>query len=344
MRVLHVAPLWFKVCPDSSGGIETLLPRLIASLAALGCEQSLLAPGNSRTSARLYPVGERSVAELMETGEAWELGPYEQHELGRAVELGADHTVVHSHLGWPGFILAQVPGLARKTLHTLHNDITPDLAWYFRRHPDLLLSVVSEFQLERVRAAGARACTLIPNAIEVADFPYSDRAERLLVFLGRMEPQKGPDLAVRVARQLGWPLVLAGPLTDPPFFETQIRPQLDETIRYAGVVDHAAKCELLGRACCTLMPSRWDEPFGLVALESQACGTPVVALARGGLPEVVHAGTGGYLADREDQLADLVAAACTLERGSVREHVTTHFGFEPVARRYLARYEEIARG
>jgi glycosyltransferase involved in cell wall biosynthesis len=342
MRVLHLAPLWYATSEDSFGGIETYVPALIDALAELGCEQSLLAAGDTRTSAELIPVCDRNIAELMEAGSAWEIGPYEQHQLAQAATLADDFDVIHSHLGWGGFALCSIPPGNRRVLHTLHNEVTPDLVWYLRRHPEVRLSVISRFQLEKLHQAGVQHCEVVPNAIIVERFPFSDAHDGMLAFLGRMEPAKGPDLAIDVARRLGRPLVLAGAITDPGFFEERIGPALGNGIRYAGIVDHAGKCALLADAACTLMPSRWEEPFGLVAVESQACGTPVVALGNGGLPELIDHGVTGFHTTEEDRLAGLVTEALALDRPTIRRRVSERFGIGPVANRYLSLYEEIA--
>ena len=343
MRVLHLAPLWYPTSTDSFGGIETYLPALIDALAHLGCEQALLAPGDSHTRAELIPACESNIGELMDTYEAWEMLPYEQHQMTLALGLAADFDVLHSHVGWGAFALSDIDAIGDRVLHTLHNDVTPDLIWYLQRHPDLRLAVVSEFQLAQVRVTGARRCTVVPNGISVDRFPFSAAGDGTLAFLGRMEAAKGPDLAIDVARALDRSLVLAGLVTDDDFFAERIEPQLDERIRYVGVLDHDAKCELLGQAGCTLMPSRWEEPFGLVALESQACGTPVVALGNGGLQEVIEPGITGFVADGEEALVPLVTQASGLDRHAVRRRVTERFDVRSAARRYLALYEEIAR-
>jgi glycosyltransferase involved in cell wall biosynthesis len=343
MRVLHLAPLWYPTSEDSFGGIETYLPVLIDALARLGCEQSLLAAGDSHTAARLIPVTDRMIAAMMDAGESWEMGPYEQHELALAIETGPGFDIVHSHLGWGGLLLSSVPQLAGRVLHTLHNPVTPDVEWFVRRHPRLALTVVSEFQARKLRAVGSERCEVIPNGLAIERFPFSERHEDKLAFLGRMEHGKGPDLAIRVARALGRRLVLAGPTPDPEFFHGQIEPALGDGVEYAGILGHSAKCELFAAAACTLMPSRWDEPFGLVAIESQACGTPVVALPNGALPEVLEQGVTGYLA-AEDDFADAVAPALALDRGAIRRYVEQRFGMGPVAARYMETYERMAGG
>lgn len=281
---------------------------------------------------------DRNVAALMDEGQAWEMTAYEQEALARVIELGSDYDVVHSHISWGGFVLSTLPEVGRKVLHTLHNPVTPDVEWYLAHRPDLRLTVVSEFQARKLSRVGVRHCEVIPNGIRVDRFPFSGVGGELLVFLGRMEHAKGPDLAISVARQAGLPLVLAGATPDPDYFAQQIEPQLDERIAYAGILGHDAKCELLGRAGCTVMPSRWEEPFGLVAIESQACGTPVVALANGALPEIIEPGATGYLAEDEAEVGGLIARARVLDREVVRARAAARFGIEPVARSYLNLY------
>jgi glycosyltransferase involved in cell wall biosynthesis len=165
-----------------------------------------------------------------------------------------------------------------------------------------------------------------------------------LVYLGRMEQQKGPDIAVRVARRLGRRLTLAGPMTNDEFFDAEIRPFLDERVRYVGVADHGRKNELLAQAACVLMPSRWEEPFGLVAVEAMACGTPVAALRGGALPEVVEEGVSGAIAADEEGLADAVGEALMLDRRAIRARAEQRFEMGTVARQYVDVYDRITSG
>jgi glycosyltransferase involved in cell wall biosynthesis len=175
----------------------------------------------------------------------------------------------------------------------------------------------------------------------MSSYTLQPRGGEGLFFIGRIEWEKGPDLAVSVARRLGLPLTLAGPIIDRGFFRREIEPFLDDRVRYVGTVDHHRKNELFGRAACSVVPSRWDEPFGLVAIESMACGTPVVALAHGGLPEVIDPGVTGYLASDEGELAALVTRALGLDRAGVRDRAAARFDIPRIARQYLRLYEEI---
>lgn len=345
IRVLHLCPLWFPVAHDSPGGIETYLPSLLVELERLGCENTLLASGDSEVDATVIPIVERNVWAEMEEGRVWEYEHYMEELLLVALERADDFDVVHSHVGPSSFVLSGVAGVRARVLHTQHTPVTQDVEWFVARRPDLRFATVSEFQAHKLQRLGACHCEVIPNGIDMTAFePAAQARGDDLVYLGRMEQQKGPDIALQVARKLGRRLTLAGPMTDHEFFDATIRPWLNDRVRYVGVADHAHKSELLGAAACVLMPSRWEEPFGLVAVEAMACGTPVVALRRGALPEVVEHGVAGYLADDEAGLAAGVEAAAQLDRGAIRERAERRFAIGAVAQRYVELYERIAAG
>ena len=289
MKILHLAPLPFPVSQDSHGGIETFLSGLIAALDKLGCQNTLIASGDSRTVGELVSIVPLNLYAQMQVGTAAEYAYYEQHQLRLALELAADYDVVHSHVGWGAYVLAGVPGLQARVLHTQHNPVYQDQEWFIHRHPDIWISNVSKCLARKFWQQGATRCHVIPNGTDMATLTFQPRGGEGLLFLGRIEEKKGPDLAVQVARALDRPLILAGPVVDEAFFDRTIRPFLNEQIRYDGVVNHREKTELFGQAACVLMPSQREEPFGLVATETMACGTPVVALARGALPDKKYA-------------------------------------------------------
>ena len=340
MRVLHVAPLWHPVGRESPGGIETLLAGLVAAQRRLGCEVAVVASGDSalpKDVEVVAPVGEALVAQ-MAAGTAREYDYFEQEALALALERASEFDVVHSHLGAAAF--AAFPG----ALHTWHNDVTADLEWFVGRRRGLRLATVSEAQARRLRRAGAARCEAVANGIDLAQFPFSPVAGPGLVFLGRMEAEKGPDLAIAAARALGRPLTLAGPVVDHEFFAERVLPGLGPDIRYAGVLGHDDKVELLGRSSCALVPSRWEEAFGLVAVEAMACGTPAVGLANGALAEVIDDDVTGFTTSEASELADLVLRADKLDRAAVRSCAAERFSIERTARRYLELYTEIVEG
>jgi glycosyltransferase involved in cell wall biosynthesis len=341
VKILHLAPLWFPVSQDSHGGIETFLSGLIAALEKLGCQNTLIASGDSSTEAELVSVVPQNLYAQMQAGTAAEYVYYEQHQLRLALDLAEDYDVVHSHLGWGAYVLSGVPGLQTRVLHTQHNPVYQDQEWFVHRHQDLWLSTVSKYLARKFWRQGATRCHVIHNGANMATLAFRPRSDGGLLFLGRMEEKKGPDLAVQVARALDRPLILAGPIVDVDFFDHTIRPFLDEQIRYVGVVNHREKTELFGQAACALMPSRWKEPFGMVAIEAMACGTPVVALARGALPEIVEPGLTGYVCRNEEALADSVACAMQLDRAVIRDRATARFDLPIIAEHYRQLYRQV---
>ena len=341
MRILHLGPLWFPVSRDAAGGRETWLAGLIGALEKLGCRNTLLASGDSQTAGELVPVVSRHLVALMQQGVAAEHAYYEQHQLMLALERAADFDIVHSHLSPGVFVLSSVPNIGARVLHTQHTPVWSDFQWLVRQRPALWLSTVSEFQARRLREYGAQRCFVIHNGVDVASFTFQARGGDGLVFLGRIEKGKGPDLAVATARKLGRPLTLAGPIVDGELFETAIKPQLGEQIRYVGVVNHEQKNKLLGDAGCALLPFRGAEGFGMVSIEAMACGTPVVALASGALPEVVDNGITGFLANDPSELPELALQTAKLDRAQVRARVTRRFDLGVVGRNYVKLYEQI---
>ncbi|MEO6456871.1 MAG: glycosyltransferase family 4 protein [Chloroflexia bacterium] len=344
MRVLHLAPLWYPISRDAPGGIETFLFRLVSALKKGGCAVSLIGSGDSEVEAELVPVVPEGLYSQMAAGRAAEYVYYEQHQLALAIDLchEREFDVIHSHIGPAAYALSAVTGIGARVLHTVHTPVYRDMEWFVSRHPNIRLSAVSEWQSRKLREAGAADCCVIPNGIDVEDFTFSDKPGGGLLFVGRMERAKGADIAVRVARELGLPLTLAGPIVEREFFEESVASYLDGQIRYLGVVDHAGKNVLLGQAKCMLLPFRVEEPFGMVSLEAMACGTPVVALSKGALPEIVEPSLTGYLAQDETELGELLLRAMELDRAEIRARGAERFGIERTAELYYRLYREIA--
>ena len=180
----------------------------------------------------------------------------------------------------------------------------------------------------------------IPHGIDLAEFTYKPTPDGYLLFFGRIHPDKGAGDAVRVARTLGQQLVLAGPIQDRGYFEQEVEPYLDNRIRYAGSVGPAHRNELLGGATCLLHLIHFDEPFGLSVIEAMACGTPVIAYARGSMPELIADGVSGFLVEDEGEVLGAVSRLPDLDRVVVRRHAEL-FSVDRMVNAYLAAYRKI---
>jgi glycosyltransferase involved in cell wall biosynthesis len=198
------------------------------------------------------------------------------------------------------------------------------------------------------RPQKARTCESSAPGLPLQDhYPLGNGDGGYLAFLGRLSPQKGIVQAINIANRAGLPLKIAGIVRpeDAGFFSREVRPRLGmRGVEWIGEVTDLDKAGLLGRAQATLVPIQWDEPFGLVFIESLACGTPVVSCPRGALPEIVVHGVTGYLSDDPDVLATACRAAAALDRSSCRRSVIDRFSDAAMTAAYEALYREVVGG
>ena len=338
MRILHLAPLWYPVSADAPGGRETFLAGLITALRRLDSHSTVLASGDSRVG-RLIPVLPMNLFDLMQEGHAGEYGYYEDHQLWLALQHAAKFDVIHSHLSPGVYGLSALPGTGPRMLYTLHTSVWKDMEWLVGQHPELRLSTVSALQARKLWQHGPNTAPSYPTASMSHRSRFRPTERAWCSWGGSSTPR------VRTW-QFGWLMNWGGrsPSQSLGIRRFSIfRPRLSADIRYVGVVDHVQKNELLGHGACAILPFRGCEAFGMVTIEAMACGTPVVALANGALPEVVDEGITGYVTGDERDLAPLVLEAARLDRAMVRGRVAARFDLPVVAARYLALYRDIAR-
>lgn len=337
LHVAMVAPPYFPVPPDGYGGVEAVVADLVDALGEQGHRITLLAAGPPGTTAAefLQVEPEASSARL---GEAL---PEVLHA-ARTWRLLRDHPaeLVHDHT-LAGALLA--PGRDVPTLVTAHGPVSGDLGEVYVALGDSVhLVALSDHQ--RALAPGLPWAATVPNAVKVASFPFREDKEDFALFLGRFHPEKAPHVAIDAARAAGVPLVLAGKCSEPlerEYFRTEIEPRLGEGVEVLGVADATRKRDLLSRARCLLFPIRWDEPFGLVMVEALACGTPVVALRQGAVPEVVRDGVTGVVVDKESDLVDAILASAALSPRACRKDAEDRFDTSRMASAYEQVYRDL---
>ncbi|MBX7266699.1 glycosyltransferase [Micromonospora sp. Llam7] len=373
LTVLMNAGPWLSVPPRGYGGIENVVATLVPPLRRLGVRVVLASVGTSTV-----PVDERIT--VFAEGQFGALQrPYNQvcgvaqaHLAAVVRELHArdDIDLVHDHVEAVGLAtLAAMGPDAPPVLHTLHWDLTkhPELYGGLDGGDRVRVNGVSGAQLNRAPKALLKHSVghvhlATPLAEEAHRRPRMAKGGYVLV-LGRVNPGKGQDVAVRLARRVGFPLVLAGPVgpyhrpadlaaagddarqnPDVRYFHDEVVPFLDgDRVRWIGTVAGRDRDILLAGARATLFPLRWEEPGGTAVVESLALGTPVVAMARGCLPELIDHGRTGLLTGDEEELADLVLAADLLEPDECRREAAARFTPAVMARRYLALYEQLRR-
>ncbi|WP_116101249.1 glycosyltransferase family 4 protein [Amycolatopsis thermalba] len=337
LRVAMVVPPYFDVPPKAYGGVEAVVADLADALVDRGHQVTLIGAGRPGTKARFVPVWDRTVPELL--GEPY---PEVIHAIAarRAVQRlaateGVD--VVHDHsLAGP----LNAPAYGVPTVATVHGPVGEDMARYYAElGDDVHLVAISNRQREL--APGLNWIGTVHNALRLADWPYQSEKDDYALFLGRFHPDKAPHLALQAAHRAGLRLVLAGKCAEPiekEYFEREVRPRLTENDHVFGVADATAKRELLAKARCLLFPIQWEEPFGMVMIEAMACGTPVVALRSGAVPEVVVDGVTGLVRDHPADLAQALRDVRHLDPAKCRAHVAEHFDVGGLGAGYEAAY------
>ncbi|MCU1353030.1 MAG: glycosyl transferase group 1 [Acidimicrobiales bacterium] len=337
MRICLVAPPALPVPPPAYGGTEVVIDGLCRGLAAAGHDVLLFTAGDSTC-----PV-ER--AWLLDTA-CGLTGWTPQIELAHVVAAyeaarrwGAQ--IVHDHTILGPVFAGHVSDLVVVT--TNHGPFDARSAPVFQA-VSARVPVIAVSRSQAAHAGGARVAAVVHHGLDLGQFPIGAGDGGYAVFLGRMCPEKGPHTAARLARRAGLPLRIAAKMREPAeqrFFEEHVSPLLGGEVEYVGEVDGAAKRELLRGASCLLNPMAWDEPFGMVMIESLACGTPVVATRRGAASEIVDDGSTGFLCDDDASFVTALHAAPTLDRRACRASVARRFSVERMVGDHIAVYERM---
>ena len=342
MKILQIAPPWEPVPPPAYGGTEAVVSLLTEELVARGHEVTLVASGDSRTSARLVSTTPSS----LRNGDYQFKQFREAMHIATALRMSRDFEIVHNHAG--EMTLAMGLLLDLPILTTMHCQITPDTLpiWQQQRG---YYNTISRAQAGTLPAdVGGVYLGHVYNAVAPETFPFSPESGDYLLFLSRMSREKGPDLAIEVAHRTGRRLIMAGKVDatfDQAYFEEEIAPLIDgDQIRFVGEADSVRKRELYAGASCLLLPIRWNEPFGLVMPEAMACGKPVVALASGAAPELVVHGETGFIANDVDDLVEYVERVDEIDPYRCRRHVEENFTPQHLADGYLRLYAQILSG
>ena len=344
LRIVLVAPPYFDVPPTGYGGVEAVVADLADALVARGHQVTLLGAGRAGTAARFVPLWDRTLPDRL--GQ-----PYPEVmnalKVGRAVACiaaadGID--IVHDHTFAGPLNAPAYRGLGITTVVTVHGPLDDDLYPYYRELGDEVgLIAISDRQREL--APDLNWVGRVHNALRVQDWPFRADKQDYALFLGRFAPYKGAHLAVRAAHEAGIPLVLAGKCDEPAekaYFEQEVRPLLTDSDHFFGPADAVSKRKLLAGARCLLFPVLWEEPFGMVMIEAMACGTPVVALRGGAVPEVVIDGVTGLIRDRPAELPAAIERAASLDPAACRRHVAANFGVAQFGSGYEQIYQQLA--
>ncbi len=339
MRIAQIAPLQVAVPPKGYGGTERVIAELTDALVQRGHEVTLFASGDSQSQACLAPF----VSTALGFGPATD--PIENNltlltEAYRRADAG-EFDVIHSHL--EQLTLPFIRSVRIPTALTFHSRLDrPGLVRLLQAYPDAHLVSISDSQRAPIPDAGWVAT--VYHGVNVQSFPFSSEPGGYLAFVGRISPDKRPDRAIAIAKRAGVPLKMAAKIDpkDRSYFKQVVQPLLnDPLIDFLGPLNERRKRELMRGACALLLPIDWPEPFGMVFIEALACGTPVLTCPCGAAPEVVDDGVTGFIRATDDELADAVSQAPTLDRTLCRRQAEERFDTGRMTDDYLQVYRRL---
>lgn len=342
MKIAQIAPLCEAVPPVAYGGTERVVAYLTDALLELGCDVTLFASAGSGTGAHVVPMRDRAIR-LDTRGLACETAAH-LSMLKRIRERVHEFDLLHFHLEHLHFPLFEQ--FAHRTVTTLHGRLDfKDYPALYRAWPQYPLVSISHRQ--RTPLPDANWLGTVHHGLPPAAFPFrAGPAGSYLAFLGRISPEKRPHLAIELALSAGVPLKIAAKINDydQDYFEQSIRPLLgDPRIEFVGEIGECDKVALLRGALALLFPIDWPEPFGLVMIESLACGTPVIAWNQGSVPEVIDDGTTGRIVECKRDALAAIRWARSADRQRIRQVFERRFSAHAMARRYLELYRKLLR-
>ena len=338
IRVALVAPPFIPVPPQKYGGTELFIAELALALKKEGIDVVVYTNGESTLDVPLRWIYEKAEWPVRGDAEASLKGL--NHSSWAAKEAMADADIVHLNSS-PGLVVSRFVNIP--VVYTVHHAYDPGFTEFYQAFPEVSYVTISRFQMEELCLPHMRP---IHHGIDLSRYPVPvDNKREYLTFLGRVAPVKGTHLAIDIAQKAGLPLKIAGEIQPiyKDYWEQAVKPHVDgRFIEYIGEVGLKEKNELLGGSRAMLFPVQWNEPFGLVMIESMACGTPVLAMPGGSVGEVVLDGVSGYVRKTSAQLASC-ARDLNIDPKIVRAYAEKCFSSQRMAHDYINLYAELVQ-
>lgn len=344
MRIAQVAPMYEAVPPLKYGGTERVVSYLSEELVRRGHDVTLFASGDSQTTARLVPTVDRALRMRFSHSEMHELGlPLHLAMLGDVFARASEFDIIHCHLDYLPFPFE--PFIDTPIVTTLHGRLDlPVLQHIFAKFSNARVISISDSQRAPLKRLQPNWVGTVYNAVPVEEFPFSAKPGKYLLFVGRIALEKRLDSAIEIAKRSGMPLKIAAKIdpTDQEYFEREIKHLLDHPlIEFVGEVDEKTKRRLMVNAYALAFPIDWPEPFGMVMAEALACGTPVLALNRGSVAEVLRHGVTGIIGETVDDLVVGVPQIAEIDRRLCRLEAEMRFSTKAMAEGYETIYGRI---
>lgn len=334
MRIALIAPPFIAVPPKDYGGTELFIAQLAEGLQKTGANVVVYANGESTVNVERRWTYEHSQWPIRGQDDA--LLKDMDHTSWAVQDAAQTCDVVHMQTA-QGLTCSRFVSVP--VVYTIHHPHQAKLSEFYGRYPDVHYVAISEFQ--RNQESMPRIRTIL-HGIDLSQYRLCEQKQQYLSFIGRIAPIKGTHVAIAVAKNAGIPLKIAGDIQPMhrEYFEAKIKPHIDgKFIEYIGLADLEAKNQLLGNSLAMLFPIKWDEPFGLVMVEAMACGTPVVSLPGGSVPEIVRDGISGYVCHSVAGMAKRVKNIQISPR-ALRQYVEENFSLERMVAQYASLYDE----
>jgi glycosyltransferase involved in cell wall biosynthesis len=340
LRIAQAAPPFERVPPQAYGGTERIVHGLVTELDRRGHEVTTFASGDSVVPGRHIETVPRALRPIGYTGDSL---PWMQLTMQKVLAHIDEFDLIHSHLEWQSLLLARVSPIP--VVSTFHGRL--DLAWADDLFEDPPRGLVAISKNQASTHPDVPWAGVVYNGLRLADAPFGKDRTDALCFVGRVVPEKGIVEAIEVAKATGRSLKIAAKVAaggvEREYYDEVFYPALKaagKSIEYLGEISQAERDQLFAESHAVLMPGSWPEPFGLVAIEALACGTPVIARRSGALPEIVRDGIDGFLGDDVTAMAFKVDRVADLDRAAIRESVIDRFSVERMTDGYEAIYRE----
>jgi glycosyltransferase involved in cell wall biosynthesis len=338
MKIAQVAPLWIPVPPHTYGGTELVVSWLCEELVKRGHDVTLFASGDSKTRANLIPIWPKSLwrAKLRAPHAVFSL------MYKKLAEMEKDFDIIHDHCE---FYTAPFSKFFKTPMvSTIHHPMYEEMIILFKKLPEVNYVAISNAQ--RRNAPGVNFVKTIHHGLPTEDYDFNPEPEDHLLWLSKLTPEKGIAEAIEIAKKTGEKLIIAGviPKEYHDFFEYRIQPMIDgKQIQFVGAADFKKKVELFKKAKACLYPIKREEPFGLIVIESMACGTPVIAYKRGAMAEIIKNGKTGFLVNSQKEMIEALKKIKKIKRIDCYRHIKKKFNLEKMVNKYEALYNTILK-
>ena len=341
MRVAILSPLFESVPPRLYGGTERVVSNLCQGLSRIGIEVVLFASGDSTVEGTLVPVVDEGLR--LRNPPVSDPAAYHFQMLATVAQMAGEFDIIHNHHDY--WMLPLTGMTDTPLLTTLHGRLdSPECAAVLSSYPKSVYVSISDAQ--RAPLPSLRWLKTVHHGMDVAKAQYHPHPGKYLAFLGRISREKKPEWAVEIALRSGVPLKIAAKIEGPEgqhYYNTYVKPHVDgHFIEYIGEISETERSEFLGNALALVFPIDWPEPFGLVVIESLACGTPVLARPCGSVVELLQDQVTGYLDSNIQKLAQRVRDIPKISRLECRRWAETRFSLDRMTEDYVHVYRQLA--